>query len=52
MAYVNAQSLEANLQATAAVTAANTVTVRVANISAGSIDPASQSYLVRVEPAT
>jgi hypothetical protein len=52
IAYVNAPSLEANLQATAAVTGADTVTVRVANISAGSIDPASQSYLVRVEPAT
>lgn len=50
---VNAASLEADLViGDAWVSAADTVTIRVGNISAGSIDPASQNFLIKVEPAT
>ncbi len=41
-------SLEAGLIATGRVSATNTVTIRVSNITAGAIDPASASWKVRV----
>lgn len=41
-------SLTAGLIATARVSAANTVTVRLSNITAGAIDPASATWGVRV----
>lgn len=49
---VNAPSLEANLVlANAHVSAANTVTIRVGNISGAPIDPASQAFIITVRPA-
>lgn len=41
-------ALEAGLVATARVTATNTVTIRLSNITASAIDPASASWTVRV----
>ena len=50
---VNAASLESGLVVGEAyVSAADTVTVRVGNITAAPIDPVSQSFLIRVEPST
>lgn len=43
-----ASSLEAGLVWSAVVTSANTVTIRVANVTTGAIDPASRSWRVRV----
>lgn len=42
-------ALEANLMAMAYVSAAGVVTVRVANMTAGAIDPASATYKVAVQ---
>jgi len=49
---VNAPSLEADLVlANAHVSAANTVTIRIGNISTAPIDPASQAFIITVRPA-
>jgi len=49
---VNAPSLEADLVlANAHVSAANTVTIRIGNISAAPINPASQAFIITVRPA-
>jgi len=49
---VNAPSLEADLVlANAHVSAANTVTIRIGNVSAAPIDPASQAFIITVRPA-
>lgn len=49
---VNAPSLEADLVlGNAHVSAANTVTIRIGNISAAPINPASQAFIITVRPA-
>lgn len=45
---VSAPSLEANLIATAFASDTDEITVRVGNISAGAIDPASQDFLIAI----
>jgi hypothetical protein len=41
-------SMEAGLVVTGFISGANTVTVRMANISAGAVDPANSDYMIRV----
>lgn len=45
---VSAPSLEAGLCATAFVSAEDEITIRLCNVTAGAIDPASQDFLVAV----
>jgi len=42
-------ALEAGLSVTGIVTAANTVTIRLCNVTSGAIDPASATYRVTVD---
>jgi hypothetical protein len=48
VATVSAPSLDSGLVASAYVSAAGTVTVRVSNVTAGAIDPASQDFYLAV----
>lgn len=48
VASVSAPSLDSGLVATAYVSAANTVTVRVSNVTAGAIDAAAQDFFLSV----
>lgn len=45
---VSAPSLDSGLVASGYVSAAETVTVRVSNVTVGAIDPASQDFLISV----
>jgi len=36
---------------TSYVSAANTVTIRLGNVTVGAIDPASQNFVITVDPA-
>lgn len=45
---VSAPDLEAGLVATAYASAVNQITLRVSNVSAGAVDPASQTYYFAV----